>query len=162
MVIEGNAMQKYILTTICITLIPFIYEITTVKNVVVAQEYPGCFLITKAGTVVELDNLCVLDEEQTAEPLEFTGLEFQPPIAGLKSGGVQGSVTNRSNKVIPLKTIYFQLVANNRVIAASDIPVETGNGLQPGESLSFNTGISSNKVEKLSEDGIKVEVTRYE
>ncbi len=157
----GRTMQKYILTTISIALIPFVCEITTVKNVV-AQEYPGCFLITTAGTVVELNNLCTLGKEQTAETLEFSALEFQPPIAGLKSGGVQGSVTNRSNKVILLRTIYFQLVANNRVIAASNIPVETGNGLQPGESLSFNTGISSNKIGKLPEEEVKVEITRYE
>lgn len=53
-------------------------------------------------------------------------------------------------------------MANNRVIAASNIPVETGNGLQPGESLSFNTGISSNKIGKLPKGGFKVEVIRYE
>lgn len=153
-------MQKYILTTIGIALISFVCEITTVKNVV-AQEYPGCFLITKEGTVVELNKLCTLSK-QTAEPLEFSDLEFQPAIDGLKSAGVQGAVTNRSNKVILLKTIYFQLVANNRVIAASNIQIETGNGLQPGESLSFNTGISSNKVGKLPEDGVKVEITSYE
>lgn len=154
-------MQKYILTTTGITLIPFVCAIATGKNVV-AQEYPGCFLITTTGTVVELNNLCTLSNQQTAEPLEFSGLEFQPPIAGLKSAGIQGSVTNRSNKVILLKTIYFQLLANNRVVAASNIRVETGDGLQPGESLSFNTGISSNNVGDLPENGIEVEVTRYE
>lgn len=154
-------MQKYILTTIGIALIPYVCEITTVKNVI-AQEHPGCFLITTAGTVVELNNLCTLSKKQTAEPLEFSDLEFQPAIAGLKSAGVQGAVTNRSNRAILLKTIYFQLVANNRVIAASNIQVETGNGLQPGESLSFNTGISSNKIDKLPEDKIKVEIIKYE
>lgn len=157
----GKTMQKYILTTIGIALISFVCEITTVKNVI-AQEYPGCFLITKEGTLVELNNLCTVSNKQTAEPLEFSALEFQPAIAGLKSAGVQGAVTNRSNKAILIRTIYFQLVANNRVIAASNIQVETGNGLQPGESLSFNTGISSNKVGKLPEDGVKVEITRYE
>lgn len=154
-------MQKYILTTIGIALIPFVCEITTVENVI-AQEYPGCFLITKEGTVVELNNLCTSSKKQTVEHLKFSDLEFQPAIAGLKSAGVQGAVTNRSNKVILLRTIYFQLVANNRVIAASNIQVDTGNGLQPGESISFNTGISSNKVGKLPEDGVKVEITSYE
>ncbi len=157
----GKTMQKYILTTISIALISFVCEITTIKNVI-AQEYPGCFLITKDGTVVELNNLCTLSKKQTAEPLEFSNLEFQPAIAGLKSAGVQGAVTNRSNKVIVLKRIYFQLVASNRVIAASDIQVETGNGLQPGESISFNTGISNNKIGKIPEDGVKVEITSYE
>ena len=153
-------MQKYILTTISIALISFVCEITTVKNAI-AQEYPGCFLITKEGTVVELNNLCTLSK-QVAEPLEFSNLEFQAAIAGLKSAGVQGAVTNRSSKVILLRTIYFQLVANNRVIVASNIQVETGKGLQPGESLSFNTGISSKKIGNLPEDGVKVEITRYE
>lgn len=90
--IEGKTMQKYIFTTIGIALIQFVCEIITAKNVA-AQEYSGCFLITKAGTVVELNKLCTLNDEQTAEPLEFSRLEFQPPIAGLKFGGVQGSVT---------------------------------------------------------------------
>ncbi|KJH70710.1 FxLYD domain-containing protein [Aliterella atlantica] len=153
-------MQKYISTTIGIALLPFVCAIATFKSVI-AQEYSGCFLITTAGTVVELNKLCTLNDEQTAEPLEFSGLEFQPPIAGLKSAGIQGSVTNRSNKVILLKTIYFQLLANNRVVAASNIQVETGNGLQPGESLSFNAGIGSS-IDGLPEDGVKVEVIKYE
>lgn len=153
-------MQKYISTTIGIALIPFVCAIATFRSVV-AQEYPGCFLITTAGTVVELNKLCTLSNKQTAESLEFNGLEFQPPIAGLKSAEIQGSVTNRSSQIIPLRTIYFRLVANNQVIAASNIRVETGNGLQPGESLSFNAGIGSSE-DGLPEDGVKVEVIKYE
>lgn len=154
-------MQKYILTTIGIALIQLTIAIIPVKKAA-TQEYPGCFLITKAGTVVELNNLCTLDEKQASDPLEFSGLEFQPPIAGLKSGEIQGSVTNKSNKVILLKTIYFQLVANNQVIGNSNVSVETGKGLQPGESLSFSTAINSSQLGKLPEERVRVEVTRYE
>lgn len=153
-------MQKYILTTTGIALIPLTIAISSVQKAA-TQEYPGCFLITTTGTVVELNKLCTKDAEQT-EPLEFSGLEFKPPIAGLKPGEIQGAVTNKSNKVILLKTIYFQLIANKQVIGASNVSVETGNGLQPGESLSFNTAISSRKLGRLPVEGVSVEVTRYE
>lgn len=92
----------------------------------------------------------------------FSGLEFQPPLLGLKPGEIKRAVTNRSNKVIALKVIYIQLVADNQVIASSDIQIETGNGLQPGESLSFDTIISSKKLAKVPDEEVKVEVTRYE
>lgn len=156
-------MQKSINLTaaICITLISSLCETATVETAVVAQEHPGCFLITGSGTLVDLNNLCTQAKQQV-EPLVFSGLEFQPPLLGLKPAEVKGSVTNRSSQVVALKIIYIQLVADNRIIAASDIPVETGSGLQPGESLSFDTVISRKKLGKVPEDKVNVQVTRYE
>lgn len=155
-------MQKSInLTTVGIALILSLWDVILVKKVAIAQEYPGCFLITQSGMLVNLNNLCTSAQQQV-EPLLFNGLEFQPPLVGLKAGEVRGAVTNRSSQVVPLKIIYIQLVAGSRIIASSDIPVETGNGLQPGESLSFDTVISSKKLGKVPEDGVEVQVTRYE
>lgn len=157
-------MQKSrdLIIAIGIFLMSLLYEIAVVKNIATAQEYPGCFLITQSGTLIELNNLCTLVQKQEVEPLLFSGLEFQPPLIGLKPGEVRGSVTNRSNQVVPLKIIYIQLVADNQILTSSDIPVETGSGLQPGESLSFDTVISSKKLGKVPEDGVKVQVKRYE
>lgn len=155
-------MQKSInLTTVGIALILFLWEVTLVKQVAIAQEYPDCFSITQSGMLVKLNNLCASAQQQI-EPLLFNGLEFQPPLVGLKAGKVRGAVTNRSSQVVPLKIIYIQLVAGSRIIGSSDIPVETGNGLQLGESLSFDTVISSKKLGKVLEDGVEVQVTRYE
>lgn len=154
-------MQKYInLTATGIALISSLWQ-AKVENVA-AQEYPDCFLITQSGTLVELNNLCNSVKNQQAEPLVFSGLEFQPPILGLKAGEVRGSVTNSSSQVVLLKVIYIKLMAENRVITSSNVLVETGSGLQPGEVLSFDTVISSKKLGKLPEQRVKVEVTRYE
>lgn len=157
-----NAIKKPInlTTAISIALISSLWQ-TGIKKVA-AQEYPDCFLITQSGTLVELNNICNSAKNQQVEPLIFSGLEFEPPLVGLKAGEVRGAVTNRSTQVVPLKVIYIQLVADNRVIAASNISVETGSGLQPGESLSFDTVIGSKKLGTVPENPIKVEVTRYE
>lgn len=156
-----NVIKKPInlITAISIVLLP-LWQIS-IKNVA-AQEYPDCFLITQSGTLVELNNICTSAKNQQVEPLIFSGLEFQPPLVGLKAGEIRGAVTNRSTQVVPLKVIYIQLIADNRVIAASNISVETGSGLQPGESLSFDTMIGSKKLGNVPENPIKVEVTRYE
>ncbi len=156
-------MQKStdLIIAISISLMSFLYETAIFKNVATAQEYPGCFLINQSGRLIELNNLCTLVQKQV-EPLLFSSLEFQPPLIGLKPGEVRGSVTNHSNQVVPLKIIYIQLVAGNQIIASNDIPVETGSGLQPGESLSFDTVISSKKLGKVPENGVKVQVNRYE
>lgn len=155
-----NAIKKPInlITVISIVISPLWYAIESVA----AQEYPDCFLITESGTLVELNNICIPAKNQQVEPLIFSGLEFQPPLVGLKAGEVRGAVTNRSTQVVPLKVIYIQLIADNRVIAASNILVETGGGLQPGESLSFDTVIGSKKLGSIPDEEVKVEVTRYE
>ena len=155
-----NAIKKPInlITAISIVISPLWHTIESV----VAQEHPDCFLITQSGTLVELNNICIPAKNQQVEPLIFSGLEFQPPLVGLKAGEVRGAVTNRSTQVVPLKVIYIQLIADNRVIAASNILVETGSGLQPGESLSFDTVIGSKKVGSVPDEDVKVEVTRYE
>jgi hypothetical protein len=156
-------MQKSLnLTTVGIALILSLWKIALLKKAVIAQEYPGCFLINQSGTLINLKNLCTSVQQQQVEPLLFNGLEFQPPLVGLKAGEIRGAVTNRSSQVVPLKIIYIQLVADNQIIALSDISVETGNGLQPGESLSFDTVISSKKLGKVPENGVKVQVARYE
>lgn len=157
-------MQKSLNLTIAVISVLglFLWEVATDKNMAIAQEYPGCFLITQSGTLVKLNNLCTAIKDQQVEPLEFSGLEFQPPILGLKAGEIRGSVTNRSNQVVPLKIIHIQLVANNQVITSTNIPVETDNGLQPGASLSFDTVIASRQIGGVPEDEVKVEVTRYE
>lgn len=159
----ASTMQRSISLTagICLALVASSFKSDLFHNTAIAQEYPGCFLITQLGTLVDLNNLCNITEKQE-EPLMFSGLEFQPPLLGLKPGEIKGAVTNRSNKVIALKVIYVQLVADNRVIASSDIQIETGSGLQPGESLSFDTIISSKKLAKAPDEEVKVEVTRYE
>lgn len=156
-----NAIKKPInlITAISIVISP-LWQIAIES--VAAQEYPDCFLITQSGTLVELNNICIPAKSQQVEPLIFSGLEFQPPLVGLKAGEVRGAVTNRSTQVVPLKVIYIQLIADNRVIAASNILVETGSGIQPGESLSFDTVIGSKKLGSVPESPIKVEVTRYE
>lgn len=156
-----NAIKKPInlITAISIVILP-LWQIAIES--VAAQEYPDCFLITQSGTLVELNNICIPAKNQQVEPLIFSGLEFQPPLIGLKAGEVRGAVTNRSTQVVPLKLIYIQLIADNRVIAASNILVETGSGLQPGESLSFDTVIGSKKLGSVPESPIKVQVTRYE
>lgn len=161
---RASTMQRSINLTagICIALVASSIESGLFHNNALAQEYPGCFLITQLGTLVDLNNLCNITEKQQAEPLMFSGLEFQPPLLGLKPGEIKGAVTNRSNKVIALKVIYVQLVVDNQVIASSDIQIETGSGLQPGESLSFDTIISSKKLAKVPDEEVKVEVTRYE
>ncbi|MBW4639882.1 MAG: hypothetical protein KME05_16940 [Gloeocapsa sp. UFS-A4-WI-NPMV-4B04] len=155
-----NAIKKPInlLIAISIVISPLWHGIKSVA----AQEHPDCFLITQSGTLVELNNICIPAKNQQVEPLIFSGLEFQPPLVGLKAGEVRGAVTNRSTQVVPLKVIYIQLIADNRVIAASNILVETGSGLQPGESLSFDTVIGSKKVGSVPDEDVKVEVTRYE
>ena len=155
-----NAIKKPIklITAISIVILPLWHTIESVA----AQEHPDCFLITQSGTLVELNNICIPAKNQQVEPLIFSGLEFQPPLIGLKAGEVRGAVTNRSTQVVPLKVIYIQLIADNRVIAASNILVETGSGLQPGESLSFDTVIGSKKVGSVPDEEVKVEVTRYE
>lgn len=156
-------MQKSVKLTIAVISVLglFLWEVAPCKNMAIAQEYPGCFLITQSGTLVKLNNLCTAIKDQQV-PLEFSGLEFQPPILGLKAGEIRGAVTNRSNQVVPLKIIHIQLVANNQVITSTNIPVETDNGLQPGESLSFDTVIASRQIGEVPEDEVKVEVTRYE
>ena len=155
-----NAIKRPInlITAISIVISPLWHGIESVA----AQEHPDCFLITQSGTLVELNNICIPAKNQQVEPLIFSGLEFQPPLVGLKAGEVRGAVTNRSTQVVPLKVIYIQLIADNRVIAASNILVETGSGLQPGESLSFDTVIGSKKVGSVPDEDVKVEVTRYE
>lgn len=155
-----NAIKNPInlITVISIVISPLWYAIESVA----AQEYPDCFLITESGTLVELNNICIPAKNQQVEPLIFSGLEFQPPLVGLKAGEVRGAVTNRSTQVVPLKVIHVQLIADNRVIAASNILVETGGGLQPGESLSFDTVIGSKKLGSIPDEEVKVEVTRYE
>lgn len=157
-------MQKSVKLTIAVisALGLFLWEVALCKNMAIAQEYPGCFLITQSGTLVKLNNLCSTVKDQQVEPLEFSGLEFQPPILGLKAGEIRGSVTNRSNQVVPLKIIHIQLVANNQVITSTNIPVETDNGLQPGASLAFDTVIASRQIGGVPEDEVKVEVTQYE
>ena len=155
-----NAIKKPInlITAIFIVISPLWHGIESVA----AQEHPDCFLITESGTLVELNNICIPAKNQQVEPLIFSGLEFQPPLVGLKAGEVRGAVTNRSTQVVPLKVIHIQLIADNRVIAASNILVETGSGLQPGESLSFDTVIGSKKLGSVPDEDVKVEVTRYE
>lgn len=155
-----NAIKKPInlITAISIVISLLWHAIETAA----AQEHPDCFLITQSGTLVELNNICIPAKNQQVEPLIFSGLEFQPPLVGLKAGEVRGAVTNRSTQVVPLKVIHIQLIAANRVIAASNILVETGSGLQPGESLSFDTVIGSKKLGSMPDEEVKVEVTRYE
>lgn len=155
-----NAIKKPLNLIIAISIVssPLWHTIQSI----VAQEHPDCFLITQSGTLVELNNICIPAKKQQVEPLMFSGLEFQPPLVGLKAGEVRGAVTNRSTQVVPLKVIHIQLIADNRVIAASNILVETGSGLQPGESLSFDTVIGSKKLGSVTDEDVKVEVTRYE
>jgi hypothetical protein len=66
-----------------IALISSLCEIAIFKNVATTQEYPGCFLVTQSGALIELNNLCTQDKKQQVEPLLFSGLEFQPPLIGL-------------------------------------------------------------------------------
>lgn len=155
-----KAIEKPInlITAISIVISPLWHGIESVA----AQEQPDCFLITESDTLVELNNICISAKNQQVEPLIFSGLEFQPPLVRLKAGEVRGAVTNRSNQVVPLKVIYIQLIADNRVVTASNILVETGSGLQPGESLSFDTVIGSKKLGSVPDEEVKVEVTRYE
>lgn len=73
-------MRKSInLITVGIALILFLGETALVKKGAIAQKYPGCFLITQAGILINLSNLCTPAQQQV-EPLLFNGLEFQPPL----------------------------------------------------------------------------------
>jgi hypothetical protein len=125
----------------------------------VAQEYPACFLVDRSGRIVNLNHLC---ETETAESkLLFRDLKSQL-IFGGNAAEVQGTVTNSSSQVIPITNIYFQLVADNRVLSSSAIEIAKADGLKPGESLAFEKVISKNDLGNLPPSAIQVRVTRYE
>lgn len=125
----------------------------------VAQENPVCFLVDQSDRVVNLNHLCKTETAQSK--LLFKDLRSEL-IFGGKAAEVKGTVTNSSSQVIPVTNIYFQLVADNRVLSSSAIDVAREDGLKPGESFAFSKAISKNDLGNVSPSAIEVQVTRYD
>ena len=151
----------YLTAALSIALISSLSEVALVHTAASAQEYSGCFMISNLGSLVNLDVLCS-DEIKISQPkLVFTALQSQLILDG-SMAQVTGTVTNRSNQVVPLSLIYFQLVADTRILASSSISVETGDGLNPGESLSFDKVINKSHLGNVAPSVIEVKITKYE
>lgn len=128
----------------------------------IAQYYSGCFMLTESGSLVDLNSLCgVSDRPKDSSGLEFSQLQFQPSSFG-NFAEIKGTVTNRSGQTIPLQVIHIRILNENRVLTSSTIAVNTGNGLSPGESLTFDKVINQKKLGGVIPDTAKVEVTRYQ
>jgi len=126
-----------------------------------AQEYPGCFMLSYSGSLVDLNTLCTDKAANLQPPLVFSSLQSQPILDGAMTQ-VRGTVTNNSTSVVPLSRIYFQLVANSKILVASAILVDTGSGLNPGESISFDKVLSKSDLGNVPLAAIEVKVTKYE
>ena len=142
-----------------IVLIATLSSITLFRTDSVAQEYPVCFMIDGSNQVIDLNRLC---KTETAQPtLLFKDLKSQL-IFGGNMAEVKGTVTNSSSQVIPLSNIYFQLVADNRVLSSSAVEIAKEDGLKPGESLAFEKVISKRDLGHVPPSAIEVQVTRYD
>lgn len=125
----------------------------------IAQGDPACFLVDQSGRLTDLNHLC---KTETAQPkLLFQDLKSQL-IFGGNAAEVKGTVTNNSNQVIPITNIYFQLIADNRILSSSAIEVPKADGLKPGESLAFEKVISKGDLENIPPSAIEVQVIRYD
>lgn len=143
-------MPKFVNLTaaLCISFIATLSEVAIIHTTTNAQEYPGCFMIDRAGIFVDLKGLCPLSESasrrvgesegrEELNPLVFSALELKQPILNGNLTQVKGFVTNRSSQPLPLSLISFQLVANERLLASNTIEVAASNGLKPGKSIRF-------------------------
>lgn len=142
-----------------IVLMATLSSIALFRSNSIAQEYPACFMIDRSDRVINLNRLC---KTETPQPiLLFTNLKSQL-IFGGNMAEVKGTVTNSSSQVIPIMNIYFQLVADNRVLSSSAIEIAKEDGLKPGESLAFEKVISKRDLGNVSPTAIEVQVTRYD
>jgi len=125
----------------------------------IAQGDPACFFVDQSGRLTDLNHLCKTETVQTK--LLFKALKPQL-IFGGNAAEVKGTVTNNSNQVIPITNIYFQLIADNRVLSSSAIEILKADGLKPGESLAFEKVISKGDLGNVPPSVIEVQVTRYD
>ncbi len=97
---------------LCISFIAALSEVAIIHTTTNAQEYPGCFMLDRAGIFVELKGLCPLSESvscrvgesegrEELNPLVFTALELKQPILNDNLTQVKGVVTNRSSQPVP-------------------------------------------------------------
>lgn len=134
----------------------------TFQERAIAQYYSGCFMLTESGNLVDLNSLCgISDRQANSRTLEFSQLQFQPSSFG-NFAEVRGTVTNRSEQIIPLQVIYIRILNENRFLSSSTIPVDTGNGLSPGQSLTFDKVINRKNLGGVIPATAKVEVTQYQ
>ncbi|HAA29175.1 MAG TPA: hypothetical protein DCE56_17595 [Cyanobacteria bacterium UBA8553] len=142
-----------------IVLIATLSSITLFRTDSVAQENPVCFMVDRSNQVINLNRLC---KTETAQPtLLFKDLKSQLIFDG-NMAEVKGTVTNSSSQVIPLSNIYFQLVADNRVISSSAVEIAKEDGLKPGESMAFEKVISKRDLGNVPPSAIQVQVTRFD
>ena len=149
------------LTALYVALFSFAVEVASSDTVASAQEYPGCFMVSQVGNLVELNALCATTMRVPQPKLVFTDIESQLILEGTMAQ-VRGTVTNLSSQVVSISRIYFQLVADTKVLASSTVLVATGNGLNPGESLSFDKVLSKSDLRNIAPDKIKVQIIKYE
>lgn len=80
------------------------------QNSAIAQYYSGCFMVDGSQMLIDLNSLCSLgDRLPGKQSLLFSELQFQPSSFG-NFAEVKGTVTNNSERAIPLKLIYIQVV----------------------------------------------------
>lgn len=151
--------------SVCLTAGIFValssFEVALVNTAVIAQEYPGCFMLSRSGSLVTLNSICLEKIEISQPKLVFSDLQSQLILDGTMAQ-VRGTVTNSSNQVVPISVIYFQLVTDTRIISSANVPVQTGDGLKPGESLSFDKVMSKSDLGDVPPSGIKVQVIKYQ
>lgn len=147
-------------SVLSVALLSSLFELVSINDVS-AQEHPGCFMINSTGQLVNLSVLCLNKAETLKPTLVFTGLQSHLILDGTMAQ-VRGTVTNISNQIVPLSQIKFQLLADRQILASNTILVETGSGLKPGESLSFDKVIDKSDLGDLPQNTIKVQVTNYQ
>src|SRR5919202_5712028 len=139
-----------------IVLIASLASVVLFRTDAIAQQDPVCFMVDRSDRVIDLNHLC---KAETAQPkLLFKDLRSQL-IMGGNVAEVKGTVTNTSSEVIPITNIYFQLVANNRILSSSAIEIPKAEGLKPGESLAFEKAISKRDLGNVPPSAIEVQVT---
>ena len=142
-----------------IVLMATLSSIALFRSDSIAQEYPVCFMVDRSNRVIDLNCLCTTE---TAQPtLLFKDLKSQL-IFGGNLAEIKGTVTNSSTQMIPITNIYFQLVADNRVLSSSAIEIAKADGLKVGESLAFEKVISKRDLGNVPPSMIEVQVTGYD
>lgn len=153
-------MQKFFLF---LGLVLILMEGSCLSRRAIAQEYEGCWMVSSAGAVIDLNgSVCPRSPAApVSTPLSFANLRVESTHDGRVA--VLGSVTNRSNQPVPLILVEYKLIdsQSQEVIYKGLVPLATPGTLQAGESINFSRLLNTRRLPQKPLTAITVQIDRH-